>query len=267
MLNKSLRTGAAALLLVIAPFVAAQSADEIMQKNDKRYTGDTQKSTSVLTLIDKKGNQRVRDLLLYSIDKKDVKKSLFFFQSPAEVKGTGYLSFDWDDPNKEDDSWLYLPALQKITRVAASDESGSFMGSDFSYADINGTDYEDYHYTIVKDSDPVDGADCWVIHSTPKDDSIVEKTGYLDATNWIRKDNYMQVKSIINVKKGKRIKYFQARDIKQIQGIWTALSLQMVTTQNGKKEHASVFTITDVKYNDALDDSLFDTQTLQRGLQ
>lgn len=255
-------------LLMSSSFIYGQamSADEIMRKVDDRYTGDTQTSESVLVLIDNKGRQRVRDLTLFGIEKPDVEKSLIYFRSPSDVKGTAYMSFDWPDESKEDDSWLYLPALQRITRVAASDESGAFMGSDFSYADINGTDYEDFTYTMEKESDMVNGHDCWVIESTPKNDSIVDKTGYTSSTSWVRKDNFIVVKAIINVKKAKRVKYFTASDLEEIQGVWTAKTLQMITTRRGEKEHSSLFKINSIKYNEDVDESMFDTQAMQRGI-
>lgn len=244
----------------------ALSADEIMKASDDRYTGDTSISESVLTLIDKRDRQRVRDLKLFSIEKDDVEKSMIFFMSPSDVAGTAYLSFDWEEESKEDDSWLYLPALQKVKRVAASDESGAFMGSDFSYADINGLDYEDFDYSLLKESEIVDGIDCWVIESTPKSDDVLDKTGYNSAQTWVRKDNYMQIKSIIQVEKGKKTKYFSASDIKEVQGVWTAHTLQMVTTRNNKKEHASVLKFNNVRYNEDVQEDMFDTQAMQRGI-
>ncbi len=242
------------------------SASEIMKKVDDRYTGDTRTSESVLVLIDNKGRQRVRDLTLFGIEKPEVEKSIIYFRSPSDVEGTAYMSFDWEDESKEDDSWLYLPALQRVTRVAASDESGAFMGSDFSYTDINGTDYEDFNYAMEKESEMVDGHDCWVIASTPKSEKIVDKTGYTSAMSWVRKDNFVMVKGIINVKKGKRVKYFSATDLEEIQGVWTAKTLQMITTRRGEKEHASLFKINNIKYNENVDESMFDTQAMQRGI-
>ncbi len=241
-------------------------AAEIMKRVDERYDGDTRESRAQLILIDKRDRQRVRDLTLFGLDTEEVEKSVIYFMSPADVEGTAYMAYDWEDPSREDDSWLYLPAMQKIKRVAASEESGAFMGSDFSYADINGIDYEDFTYTMIEESEDVDGHDCWVIESLPKDKSVIDKTGYTKSVNWIRKDNFVQVKGIINVEKGNRIKYFAARDLREVQGIWTAHTLQMVTTRNNKKEHASLFQITEVHYNGDVDASMFDTQAMQRGL-
>lgn len=241
-------------------------ATEIMRRVDERYTGDTQIATSVLTLIDKKDRQRTRELKMFSLDKADVEKSIIYFLAPADVKGTAYMAFDWEDEKREDDSWLYLPTLQQVKRVAAADESGSFMGSDFSYADINGLDFEDFTYVMLKESDMINGQDCWVIESTPKNAGVVEKTGYTSSQSWVRKDLFMVVQGKIEVKKGKRTKYFSASDIEPINDIWTARTLQMITTRNGQKEHASIIQFDQVIYNERVDESRFDTSAMQRGL-
>ena len=47
-----------------------------------------------------------------------------FFLQPADVKDTAFLTTDYDDPKKDDDQWLYLPALRKTKRIATTDKSG-----------------------------------------------------------------------------------------------------------------------------------------------
>lgn len=242
------------------------SAADVMRMVDQRYTGDTKISDSVLVLIDKKGRQRSRELKLYGKSTQDIEKTLVYFLAPADVKGTSYMSHDWKDSAKEDKAWLYLPALQKVKRVSSAQESGSFMGSDFTYADINGLNYDDFSYQFLALSEYVDGQDCWVIEAHSKDERVINKTGYLKFKAWIRKDNYFQVKSVLHVKKGKRIKYFSARDIKKEQGIWVAHSVQMITTRNEKKEHSSVIKISDVTFNKPIDEGFFNVKAMQRGL-
>jgi hypothetical protein len=73
------------------------------------------------------------------------------------------------------------------------------------------------------------------------------------------------VKSQIWVKRGNRIKYFTASDIEQIDGIWTAKRLQMVTTRNEQREHASILQLSDIVYNEPIADDVFSTDTMQRG--
>ena len=150
------------------------SALEIMTKVDARYTGDSAISDWRMILIDKKDRKRVREIEIFSKEYKDVDKSISFLKS-GDVKGTSYMSYNWNQL-QEDDSWLYLPALQKVNRIASTDRSGSFMGSDFTYSDIDGFELEDFNYKLVKENDVVDGKDCWVIESTPKNKKVISKT-------------------------------------------------------------------------------------------
>ena len=257
-------------LIWIPSITAAElTAKEVMQKADDRDTGKSSIAESLMILIDKRGNQRIRHTKLFSKEYGKDTKSVSYFLSPADVKNTAFLSYDWDDESKEDDSWLYLPALRKVKRIASSNKSGSFMGSDFSYADIEGVNIEDYVYKFVKKSEMVDGQDTWVIESKPKNDrkkAIIKKTGYLKAQLWIRKDIFMMIKGKFWVKKGKKIKFLTASDIEKIDGIWTAKKLQMVTTKKGRKLHATVLQQKSVSYNQDVKDDMFTTQRIQRGL-
>src|SRR5690606_6358888 len=106
------------------------------------------------------------------------------------------------------------------------DKSGSFMGSDFTYSDINGVNISWYDYTIINQSESVDGADTWVIESTPKAEfaeRVASETGYEKAHLWIRKDNFVQVQGKIWVTRGGRIKYFSAQNLELINDIWTPM--------------------------------------------
>jgi outer membrane lipoprotein-sorting protein len=244
----------------------AMTASEIMAKVDARDTGKSSVSNTIMILIDKKDRKRVREIQLFSKEYSDVDKSVSFFKAPADVRGTSYMSFNWENSNKEDDSWLYLPALQKVNRIASSDRSGSFMGSDFTYTDIDGFEFSDYTYEMKKESDIVDGKDCWVIELNPRSKEVINKTGYLKSVQWIRKDIYFAVKGRILVKKGKKVKLFLAKDLNKINGIWTAKTLQMITTKNKKIQHKSIFQLKDIKYNVPVEDSLFATEAMRRGL-
>ena len=253
------------VLFVVNPAFSL-TAFEIMSKVDARYTGESAVSTTRMILIDKKDRKRTREIEIFSKDYADVDKSISFFKSPGDVKGTAYMSFNWETPSKEDDSWLYLPALQKVNRIASSDRSGSFMGSDFTYTDIDGFELNDYNYELKKESDLVEGKDCWVIELTPKNKKVIDKTGYLKSLQWIRKDIFIPVKGRILVKKGKKIKLFSAKDITKINGIWTAKTLQMITTKNKKLVHKSVFQLKSIKYNTDIGDGIFTTEVMQSGL-
>ena len=73
---------------------------------------------------------------------------------------TGFLTYDYDDPVRDDDQWLYLPALKKTKRIATGDKSGSFMGSDFSYADLTSRELDRYDFRLMKQAE-VNGVAVW----------------------------------------------------------------------------------------------------------
>ena len=139
------------------------------------------------------------------------------------------------------------------------------MGSDFTYSDLDGVEIEDYDFKIVKNSDTVDGADCWVIEATPKSNNVIKETGYLKTLTWIRKDIFFGVKGRILVKKGKKVKLWSAKDFKKIDGVWVAKTQLMTTTKKKKREHSSVFIIDKISFNKKLDESMFDAEAMQRG--
>lgn len=276
-MNSSLNTShtraylIAALLLALLPGGAAAnelSARQVMERVDSRDNGTSFIADYTMVLLDRRDRQRSRDLELISKDYGDDTKTLSRFHSPADISGTSYLNFDWSDPDRDDDSWLYLPALQRVKRLASSDTSDSFLGSDFTFADINGIEIDWYDYRFVNESETVDGHECWVIEAVPKPD-IAEKaedaTGYSRLQTWIRKDNFVQLRAQAWELRGNRIKYFTSENIEQIDGIWTIGRLQAITTRNGRQEHASILQLNNIRYNAEVADDLFTPESLQRG--
>lgn len=248
---------------------AALTPRAVMEAVQDRDDGETAESEMTMILIDRRNKQRIRQLKNFRKDFNPDEKSLIFFTHPADVRDTAYLSYEWDSSARTDDAWLYLPALRRVKRIASDDESGAFMGSDFTYADINGLEIEDWDYRFVKQSESVEGHDTWVIGGLPKPDRtarVVKETGYRKSLAWVRKDLFMVVKAKYWLKKGKKIKYFQAKNIRPVDGIQTAHHLSMITTRNGKKIHASVIKIDRVRYNRPVDDRLLTVQAMQRGL-
>lgn len=253
-----------------ASIIAAElTAEEVMRLYDERYDGDSSIAHVSMVLIDRRNRQRVRDLRIYSKDQGVDTKTLSLFESPADIRGTAYLNFDWDDLDRNDDSWLYLPSLQRVKRIASSDTSDSFLGSDFTFADINGLEIEMYDFKFISESELIDGRDCWLVEAVPKPEfkeRAEEATGYSKMHSWISKQNYLQLRGQAWELRGNRIKYFTASEIERIDEIWTVKRLQVVTTRNGRQEHASVLQIKSINYNVEVDDKLLTTESMQRTL-
>ncbi|MBC8258753.1 MAG: outer membrane lipoprotein-sorting protein [SAR324 cluster bacterium] len=246
--------------------VYALSAREIMEKVNERDDGDRSIAEMEMILIDKKGKKRVRKIKTYGREKGKDSQSLMFFLSPADVRNTGFLTFDYDESGKDDDQWLYLPALRKTKRIAAGDKSGSFMGSDLNYSDMTSPDLDLYEYTLMKETE-VKGQKVWQIKSVPKTTAEAETSGYSKSVVWIRQDNYMLSRAVRWVHKKKRNKYFEAKKIEKIDGIWIATELH-VTTKAGKKTlHKTVLIQRNVHFNqDEVNEELFTIRRLEKGL-
>ena len=244
----------------------ALSGREIMEKVNARDTGDRSIAEMEMILIDKKGNKRVRKLKTYGMDQGKDSLSLMFFLSPADVRNTGFLTFDYDESGKDDDQWLFLPALRKTKRIAAGDKSGSFMGSDLNYSDMTSPDLNLYEYTLMKETE-VKGQKVWQIKSVPKTKAEAEKSGYSKSVVFIRQNNYVMIRGVRWVHKKKRNKYLDVRKLEKIDGIWVSTELH-VTTKSGKKTlHKTILKQKNVHFNqDEVNEDLFSIRRLEKGL-
>ncbi len=257
---------------VITP-VCVFSADDpdaraIMEKVDARDEGDKQTSDMEMILIDKNGKERKRVIKAFSRYKGKDELRLMFFQYPADVKDTSFLTFDYDNPDKDDDQWLYLPALKKTKRIATSDKSGSFMGSDLTYSDMTSRDLEDYDFSFyekgkVKD---VNGVKTWVIWSVPRTKEVIKETGNKKSLLFVRQDNFFVIRSIAWVKDGGYLKYLDVKVLENIDGIWVATEMH-VTKKKGKKiAHKTILKFKNVRFNQDLDYEMFTTRRMEKGL-
>ena len=253
-----------ALLLALPAAAEELTAREIMERVDARDDGDYSTQDLKMVLIDKRGNQRIRELRAFGRDEGEDEYSIMFFLSPADVEDTGFLTYDYKDEAKDDDQWLYLPALNRSKRIASSDKSGSFMGSDFSYADMTDRPLDDYQYTLMKETE-VDGEPVWQIETLPITEREKDQTGYTKSVVFVRKDNFLVVRSVNFVKKGKRLKYFDAKKVEQIDGVWIATEMHMTTKKGKKTVHKTVLTAQNVRFNQDIDDDFFSVRQLEKG--
>jgi len=231
------------IILLILPFIAFYAfADDtearaIMEKVDARDDGDNQVSDMEMILIDKKGKERIRKIHAFSKDKGEDTLKLMFFQHPADVKDTAFLTIDYDDHDKDDDQWLYLPALRKTKRIASTDKSGSFMGSDLTYSDMTSRNLEDYDYTFYEKAKEkeVKGVKTWVIWSIPRSKDVIKETGYEKSIIFVRQDNFFVIRALHWVRDGGYKKYMDIKELVLIDGIWVATEMHVTKKKKAKR--------------------------------
>lgn len=258
-MKRTILTSLVALAFAATAF--AQTGKEIAQRVKDRPDGDTRQTEMVMKLINKRGSVRERKLISYSIDvgkdKKD-RKLMMFFQYPGDVKGTGFLTWDYDEIGKDDDKWLYLPAMKKTRRISGSSaKKDYFMGSDFTYDDMGSRNVDEVTHNLIGE-ETLDGQKCWKLESTPKDNRDI----YSKKIAWIRQDCLMPVKVEFYDKMGNLQRRLEMSNIEKVDGFWVAKKMQMTNVQT---EHQTVLEFINPKYNVPLEEAKFNVTVLEKG--
>ena len=241
----------------------APSAREIMDKVTTTRKLDGSEAVIKMTVLGEGGQAREREISMATklYDGGKTEKRIYRFLSPADVQGTGILVYDYEA--KPDDVWIYLPALRKTRRVVSTQRAQSFMGSEFSYGDLNIPSLDDFNYTLVKE-EASGGEPCYVIDLVPKSKEIAEAEGYSKKTYWVSKAKMAVVRGLYYDKDGKLLKELIAQDIKLLDPKnkrYRAMHMEMINKQNGRK---SVFETKKVTFSPTTKDDYFTTAYLER---
>lgn len=258
------------IVLIMSLLLGSLYADDakaraIMEKVDARYDGDTVIQDMIMILIDKNKKKRVRQIKSYSKYFGVDEHRILFFKSPSDVKNTAFLTFDYDDSKRDDDQWLYLPALKKTKRIPSSDKSSSFMGSDFSYSDMTDKDLDDYDFKLIKES-TVKGDKVWVISSTPRTKDVIDETGYTKGIILIRQDNYMLRRAIYTLKNKAKKKFLDVNKMHKQDNVWVVDEMKMISKRGKQTTHKTILQFKNTQINTPLEDNVFTTRRLEKGL-
>ena len=239
-------------------------ARRIMEQVDAIDKGDGLSADMEMILVDRRGKERLRRLQSFRRDVGDDRQQIMFFTYPPDISGTGLLTYDYDVKNKDDDQWLYLPALAKTKRIASTGRSDSFMGSDFNYSDLTTRSLDDYDYRFVKESE-VSGAKVWVIEAIPLSEEIIEETGYTKSLLLVRQDNFFIVRAVMWVAESSDLKYMDVKRLEQIDGIWIGAEIHMTTKRNRATRHATRLRLSNISFGNDFEDQLFTKLRLEKG--
>ena len=219
------------------------------------YQGDDGRAKVTMTITDKQGPKRERQ---FNILRKDVKdggdqKYFVYFQKPYDVRRVVYMVHKHADPNKDDDRWLYLPALSLVKRIAAGDKRTSFVGSDFLYEDVSGRSLEEDTHELVETTDEL-----FVVKNVPKKPDTVEFSYYNVS---IDRRTYVPMKMEFYDNEGKLYRIIESKKVEKIQDFPTVVKSVVSNLKTGGKTEME---FSDVKYNINLDDSIFTERYLRQ---
>jgi len=235
---------------------------------NKTYAKDDGISVSrklTMELKDKRGKIRIRETTALRKYFNEEKRLAIFYLTPTSVKGTAFLTFDYPDASKDDDQWLYMPALRKTRRISAANRGDYFLGTDLTYEDIKletRISREDYNYKTVG-IENIDGHKSYVLEGTPKNDKIAKELGYSKVKYWVDANVWMLRKADSWDIAGNHLKTVKISDFKMVQGIWT---YHQIEVNNHKTNHKTIFRFSNIDYKTPLDDVIFTKEALVNGL-
>lgn len=272
MTKKLLRHGikVASCAFILSIFSIAYGADDIITLSIDKivenancasyYQGNSGRAQVSMTIVDSQGRERKRRFTILrrndkpednSTDRacKD-QKFYIFFHRPADVNKTAFMV--WKHVGKDDDRWLYLPALDLVKRIAASDERTSFVGSHFFYEDISGRDTTEDSHELVNTT-----KNYYVVKNTPKNSRMVEFSYY---TVWIHRKTFIPVKIEYYDKQGEKYRIYEALKVDEIEGYSTVTKARM---KDLRSKEETIISYNKVKYNVGLPDDIFTERYLR----
>ncbi|UII31934.1 outer membrane lipoprotein-sorting protein [Fulvivirga ulvae] len=254
---------------------SGQSAKDIMKKVQKvakgSFSSSIQKiklSTCKYTISDSRivCTEEPRNKVLESIaknygDDHEDSRSVSIIIEPKKEQGVGMLTYEYGEPGKDNDSWIYLPALSKVKRLASSsdsnDDSGSFFGSEFSLEDMEDLKINEYNFEILGEEN-YKGRDVWVIEYTPTAERA-KKSKYSKTTSWIDKDRFISLKKNLYVR-GELYKQLTVSDVEKVDDVWVARKLTM---NNVATRRISMMNMVSVAFDQEVADEFLTTRTLE----
>jgi outer membrane lipoprotein-sorting protein len=260
-------------IFIFNPVVFSQTAREIMQVVNDRDDGFSQVSRIQLsTCRYRMKNRKIkcaenpRIKVMESVRKdfgKDGKdtRSVIIILEPAGEKGIGFLQFDYDDPLKETDQWMYFSVLGKVKRIISGDadepNTGSFFGTEISYEDMEARQLDDYTYRIIE-AESYQKRPCWVIESIPTP-SHAAKSNYSKTISWIDKERNLSLKSILYNRQGRRVKRITNSRLEKLNGVWV---MGQMLVNNLETKRLTVFKLNSTILNIGIDDRFLSKRTL-----
>lgn len=247
------------LTVTTGAFIFSQPAREIIEKATDVIDMESMEMATTLKITDNKGRERVRKLVTATQEFNGIIKTVVRFTAPADVKGTSMLIYDYKD--RSDDMWIYLPALRKTRRIISSDKGKSFMGSEFTNADMSKPNQDDFEYRILS-SENFNGKECWKIETRCKNEDIEDENGYSRKISWIEKGTYLIYKVAFYDFYGELHKVELFKNYKKQNGEkYFAYHMEKKNVQNGRE---SVMIIDEFQNRTSMPETAFSPSVLAK---
>lgn len=251
---------AACLLLWLGlgfqPALADGAGEQLARRVYDRPDGRDATSLVTMSLTERGKSPRLRQMVTYRLDRKVGEvATLIRFTEPVDIEGTGLLTLDKADG--ESDQWIYLPALERVRRIASNRKGGRFVNSEYYYEDLRDRKvHQDEHRVVGRET--VGGVECEVLESVPVEEG---NSVYLKRLSWIDPTSLLALRiDFFEKNPDTPSKRWEATRRLRVQGFWTVLDSTMTDLATGNQTRLRVDKIL---YDRRLPSRLFSTQALE----
>jgi hypothetical protein len=233
------------------------SADAIVQSvldSDPWGLSGAEVTASAL-LTDKRGTTRTLSFVAASRrHDPPLSKSIVRFSAPPDLAGAGLLQIQ--NRESDDDRYLFLPALKRARRIAGNLRANAFMGTDFSFADLDRRDLRDSEAKLLG-TEKLGSSDCYRIDVVPHRDD----TQYSHLEMWVRKDNRLPLRTKMYDKANALVKTFETQEVRRVSGTWF-ISRSLMTDH--KLNHSTLLTLQKIVVDTQIADTEFSVRALEK---
>jgi hypothetical protein len=231
---------------------ATEIVDKMIDADPLGYGGA--EAQIVMALVNNRGQTQKRKVVMFSRKDDKVRRLFLRFLTPSDIAGTSFLGIDDDGKRIQH---LYMPSLARTRRISSQQRNASFVGTDYSYADLDNRDIDDSTKKRLAD-EKVAGQDCYMVSAVPKH----KDSSYGRIDMWISQKTYLPVRIRFYGKNGAEAKRLTVKEIKKVGKRWLISESKMVDL---KREHTTVFKLTDITLKDDIDLEQFTVRALERG--
>ncbi len=216
------------------------------------YAGDDGSAEARMIIVDENGNRQMRQFTILRKDQQDLgdQNIMVFFSQPSNVKDTVFRVEK--KLEKDDNRWLFLPALDLVKRISAGDKRTSFVGSHFYYEDVSGRNPQEDDFTLVSEDELA-----YMINAKPKDPDSVEFSHY---SVKIDKANFLPVETTYFDKNNQATRKMTVLNVQDIKGIPTVMKSRITNLSNNSYTEMQ---FRHVKYDIGLPDNIFSERSMR----
>ncbi|MCF8362455.1 MAG: outer membrane lipoprotein-sorting protein [Prolixibacteraceae bacterium] len=255
-----MKTSILITLLLVTLNLFSQKGREWIERYDNQMEVNDQKVSLTMKLFSKNGNLRERKLKWSTMENAEgLSSSYIVFDAPADIAGTAFLSIERS--NGGEDQWLYLPVLRRSRRISSNEKSSSFMGSDFSYADIGNENTDNSTYELIE-TIAGDEREVKVIEALHNSEDRIEETGYAKRIIFIDVANNMMIKTDYYNTDEEHVKQLECSDFKVVDGTGK-LRAHRYEMKDLQKGTSTVLLFENYQINKGLDPGIFTIRNLE----